>query len=70
MNNNNWKAIFYNNIPNSPTEDFTVVDVAMASSAAPVFFPSYKCHIDGGIIATDPSLVSIVYAIEKELGKR
>lgn len=67
--NNSWKAMFYNNIPNSPTEDFRVVDVAMASSAAPVFFPTYERNIDGGIIATDPSLASIVYSIDKTLGK-
>ena len=66
---NSWKAIFYNNIPNSATEDYTVIDVAMASSAAPVFFPSYNRNIDGSIIANDPSLVSIIYAIDKELGK-
>ena len=67
---NSWKAIFYNNLPNSEIEDYRVVDVAMASSAAPVFFPSYDCHIDGGIIATDPSLASIIYSIDEELGKR
>lgn len=66
---NTWKAMFYNNIPNSPTEDFRVVDVAMASSAAPVFFPTYERNIDGGIIATDPSLASIIYSIDKTLGK-
>ena len=67
---NSWKAVFYNNIPNSETEDYTVIDVAMASSAAPVFFPSYNRNIDGSIIANDPSLVSIIYAIDKELGKK
>jgi len=67
---NSWKAVFYNNLPNSVTEDYRVVDVAMASSAAPVFFPSYDCNIDGGIIATDPSLASIVYSIDDELGKK
>ena len=67
--NNSWKAMFYNNIPNSPTEDFRVVDVAMASSAAPVFFPTYERNIDGGIIATDPRLASIIYSIDKTLGK-
>lgn len=69
-NNNFWKAMFYNNIPNSPTEDFRVIDVAMASSAAPVFFQSYESHIDGGIIATDPSLASIIYSIDEDLGKK
>lgn len=67
---NSWKAIFYNNMPNSETEDYRVVDVAMASSAAPVFFPSYESHIDGGIIANDPSLASIIYSIDEELGKK
>jgi len=67
---NSWKAVFYNNLPNSVTEDYRVVDVAMASSAAPVFFPSYNCNIDGSIIANDPSLASIIYAIDKELGKK
>lgn len=33
-----WKPIFYNNLPNSPTENERVIDVAMYSSAAPVFF--------------------------------
>ena len=66
---NPWKAVFYNNLPDSETENFTVIDAAMASSAAPVFFPSYECNVDGSIIAADPSLASIMYAIDKELGK-
>lgn len=64
-----WKPIFYNNLPNSPTENARVVDVAMSSSAAPVFFPTYQCHIDGGIIASDPSLATIVYTLSKALDK-
>jgi len=64
-----WKPIFYNNIPNSPTENARVIDVAMSSSAAPVFFPTYQSHIDGGIMATDPSLACVVYAMGNELGK-
>lgn len=62
-----WKPIFYNNFPNSKTENAKVVDVAMASSAAPIFFPTYNNHMDGGIIATDPSLACIIHAIDKEL---
>lgn len=65
-----WKAIFYNNLPNSPTENARVIDVAMASSAAPVYFPTYQNHIDGGIIATDPSLACIIHSIDKELDKK
>ncbi|MEG1312171.1 MAG: patatin-like phospholipase family protein [Romboutsia sp.] len=65
-----WKPIFYNNLPNSPTENARVIDVAMSSSAAPVLFPTYKYHIDGGIIATDPSLSCILYSMGKELDKK
>lgn len=65
--NSEWKAIFYNNLPNSKTENARVIDVAMASSAAPIFFPTYNNHVDGGIIATDPSLACIIHAIDKEL---
>ncbi len=64
-----WKPIFYNNVPNSPTENARVIDVAMCSSAAPIFFPPYKNHIDGGIVATDPSLASTIYAMADELGR-
>jgi patatin-like phospholipase/acyl hydrolase len=62
--NEPWRPIFYNNLPNSLTSEFNVVDVALASSAAPVFFPAYNRHIDGGIIAADPSLACIVYALD------
>lgn len=65
-----WKPVFYNNLPDSPTENARVVDVAMYSSAAPVFFPTYNCHIDGGIVASDPSLATIVYALDQKLGKK
>jgi patatin-like phospholipase/acyl hydrolase len=64
-----WKPIFYNNMPNSPTENARVIDVAMSSSAAPIFFPTYKNHIDGGIVATDPSLASTIYAMGDEVGR-
>ncbi|MFQ4201924.1 patatin, partial [Clostridioides difficile] len=61
---NAWKPVFYNNMTNSFTKTSKVVDVAMASSAAPVFFPTYNRHVDGGIIATDPSLACIIHAID------
>lgn len=64
-----WKPIFYNNIPDSPTENARVIDVAMSSSAAPVFFPTYQNHIDGGIIATDPGLACVIHSMSKEIGK-
>jgi patatin-like phospholipase/acyl hydrolase len=64
-----WNAIFYNNFPNSQTENAKVIDVAMSSSAAPIYFPTYKNHIDGGMVANDPSLACIIHSIDEELDK-
>lgn len=65
-----WKPIYYNNIPGCETENARVVDVAMASSAVPIIFPTYKKHLDGAIMASNPSLSCLVYALGKELGKK
>lgn len=61
--NNPWKAIFYSNLPSSQNADALVIDVALASSAAPIFFPIYKNHIDGGIVANDPSLACLIHIL-------
>ena len=66
---NTWKPIFYNNIPGSSTEEFNVRDVMLASSAAPIYFPIYKNHIDGGLVANDPSLACLVHALDDSLAK-
>ncbi|WP_304340669.1 patatin-like phospholipase family protein [Metaclostridioides mangenotii] len=66
--NEPWRPIFYNNMPNSLTSEYNVIDVALESSAAPVFFPAHNRHIDGGIVAADPSLACIVYALDSSLG--
>lgn len=54
-----WKPKFYTNFEGMGTSDEYVIDVALYSSAAPIYFPSYKKHIDGGVIASNPSLASI-----------
>ncbi|MDR0879747.1 MAG: patatin-like phospholipase family protein [Clostridioides sp.] len=54
-----WKPTFYTNLPNSLNSEYGVIDVAMQSCAAPIYFPSYNRHIDGGMVANDPSLACI-----------
>lgn len=43
-----------------------VIDVALASGAAPIFFPSYQGYVDGGIFANNPSMVGLCQALEKD----
>lgn len=60
-----WQPVFFNNFPNSKTRNKSVIQVALASSAAPTYFPSYKNHIDGAIIANNPSLAALATVKEK-----
>ena len=54
-------------IPRNPDNDLLAVDVALASAAAPLFFPATKmaktndprAYVDGGLWANNPSLVAI-----------
>jgi len=59
-----WKAKFFHNYP-GPDSDAAelVVDVALRSMAAPVFFPIYQGYIDGGLVANNPSLCALVQAM-------
>ncbi|AVX32014.1 Patatin-like phospholipase [Carboxydocella thermautotrophica] len=59
-----WQPIFYHNFPDSPYLNLRVLDVALASSAAPTFFPAHRGHIDGGVIANNPSLVALGLAVD------
>lgn len=63
--------------PNKKHMDFTMLDVAMATSAAPTYFEphripyrdnSYLCMIDGGIYANNPAMCA--YAEAKSLFKQ
>lgn len=55
-----WQGVFFNNITGNITINEKVVDVALASSAAPTFFPSHNGYIDGGVMTNCPSIASVV----------
>ncbi len=59
-----WKPKFFHNFP-GPGSDAGegIVDVALRTSAAPTYFPSYQGFVDGGVIANNPSMVALAQAL-------
>ncbi len=61
-----WKPkIFHNDTtdPNGNDRDELVYSVAMRTSAAPTYFPSFGRYIDGGVVANNPSMVALAQAL-------
>lgn len=56
-----WEPVFFNNFIKDGTENISVKDAILSSSAAPAYFPSYKQYIDGGVVANSPSAVSLLF---------
>ena len=64
VKSDSWRPVFFNNFPDSRTRNTLVIDVALASSAAPIYFPSYKNHVDGGLIANNPCTAALSVAAD------
>jgi patatin-like phospholipase/acyl hydrolase len=64
-----WKPKFFHNYP-GPQSDGTelVVDVALRTSAAPIYFPTYQIYVDGGVVANDPSMAALAQALDRDTG--
>lgn len=64
-----WKLKVFHNFPGADSDaDERVVDVALRSSAAPVFFPTVDGYIDGGVVANNPSMVGVAQALDSRAG--
>jgi len=64
-----WKPKFFHNFPGSDSDGAeSIVDVAMRTSAAPTYFPSYQGFIDGGVVANNPSLAAVAQALDSRAG--
>lgn len=61
-----WKPKFFHNYPGKGSDgEERVVDVALATSAAPLYFPSHNGFVDGGVVANNPSMAAIAQTQDK-----
>ena len=62
-----WKAKFFHNFPGKGSDGCeSVVDVALRSSAAPFYFPSYQGYVDGFVVANNPSMCALAQVLRPE----
>ncbi len=60
-----WNPKFFHNFSGEDSDgESLLVDVAMSTSAAPTYFPSYGVYVDGGVIANNPSMAAVVQALD------
>jgi patatin-like phospholipase/acyl hydrolase len=64
-----WKAKFFHNYPGPDSDaEQKVVDVALYTSVAPTYFPTYQGYIDGGVVAGNPSVCALAQALHFPTG--
>jgi patatin-like phospholipase/acyl hydrolase len=67
-----WRARFFHNFPvSAPDTDNRkelILDVAMRTTAAPSYFPSYDGYVDGGVVANSPALAAVAQAVDPSTG--
>lgn len=66
-----WKPKFFHNYPGPDSDgDELIVDVAMRTSAAPIYFPTYQGYIDGGVVANNPGMCALAQALDERGGEQ
>jgi patatin-like phospholipase/acyl hydrolase len=59
-----WKPKFYHNFGSDGDNDKLVAEVVLQSCSAPTYFPAYAGHIDGGMVANNPSMAALCQALD------
>ncbi len=65
-----WKPKVFNNFGGKGEPDLgqSALDVALRTSAGPIFFPIYQGFVDGGLYANNPSMCALAQALSTPLG--
>jgi len=60
-----WRPKIFHNFPGEDSDGTELaLDAALATSAAPTYFPSSAGYVDGGVYANNPSLVALCQALD------
>ena len=67
-----WESVTFSNSPDNPYSGISMLDAALATSAAPTYFPPYKISplgyfADGGTFANNPSVTAIADVLSGRL---
>ncbi|WP_340608019.1 patatin-like phospholipase family protein [Xenorhabdus bharatensis] len=71
-NNQSWLPCTFSNLPKNPFRNISMLDAAMATSAAPTYFPPHRIQVnstdfgyfvDGGVFANNPSMTALTEAL-------
>jgi patatin-like phospholipase/acyl hydrolase len=75
--NDPWGPLALTNLPNSNYADVAIIDAAMCSSAAPLYFPPYAVPpspaaatmwcADGGVVANNPSTFALGNVLQSQV---
>lgn len=64
-----WRPKFFHNFPHATGDPHELLtDVAMRTSAAPTYFPSYQGYVDGGVAANSPTMAALAQALDAGTG--
>jgi len=66
-----WNPKFFHNFEGDDSDGSDkVVDVALRTSAAPTYFPTYEGYVDGGVVANNPSMAALAQALDRGTGQK
>jgi patatin-like phospholipase/acyl hydrolase len=76
-NKDPWGPLALTNLPNSDYSSVAIIDAAMCSAAAPIYFPPYAVPqppaaptmwcADGGVVANNPSAFTLANVLESAI---